>query len=264
MTFKVDNTSKTVLVGLLGFAVVGTFFWIIKKKPETVAHYHAEPPSVNALQERLIQIATNYLPSSKSTLGEPDPRWDAILGGKVNADEWKVYSRNFGTTCGVVAAAWLEEAGGPPDMINRAAPKGSGFKPGWHIIKIVEGAKKRGWYRAPSKGELPELNPGDFYGSNHPAKDKKTGKTIDGTHIGLVLSVERVGDELHIETADGGQGSWTKQFAARKKRVLRISSGNTPYIDGTMIPAGAIVVSSPGVGNARLDWWIRNGGDAIA
>ncbi len=266
-----DTTlSEVLVVSVLGFSIAGLFLWW-QKKQETKTSSSEAPtaptsttPLVSPLASRLLQVALNYLPESKSRISEPDPRWDKILGGRTSADSWKYYSRNFGTTCGVVAASWLEEAGGPPDMINRDPPGGSGFKNGWHIIKIMEGAKKLGWFRKPTNGQLPDLQPGDFYGSNHPAKDKKTGAVIDGTHIGTVLSVDRSGDTMTIETADGGQGDWIHQSAARRKRTLFISKGATPYIDGTLIPAGAVVLTTPGVGNAKLDWWIRNGGDNVS
>lgn len=243
------RSSLAASIGLVAAGVLAAGAWLAGRRKG------------GRLSERLLAVALADLPASDSVLTEPSERWDAVLGGRIDADRWRYYERGFGTTCGVVAASWLEDAGAPPEMINRNPPLGDGFKMGWHIIKARDGARKRGWLREPQSDQLPDLRPGDLYATNHPAKDKN-GKPIDGTHIGLVVAVEHAGDAINIETADGGQGPWRKQSAMRVARTVRISDGSLKYADGSPIPAGRVAVMRPGIGNTRLEWWIRLGDSA--
>lgn len=211
------------------------------------------------LPDLLVASALADLPDADTVLGEPDPRWDELLGGKLTADQWRYYERGYGTTCGVVTAAWLEAAGGPPVMINRAPPGGSAeMSPdgqhlakgsiGAHIRKLHDGGKSLGWLRTPTTGALPDLQSGDILGTEHDKFDAN-GKPIKGEHVDVVLSVEPVGDELHIETADGGQtDAQGRQAAKRRTRVITKNG----------------VVHSPGSGDAKVAWWVRTGGDDLA
>ena len=209
---------------------------------------------------RLVNVALAYLPTSSSTLGEGDPRWDALLGGKVGEGRWKYYQRGYGTTCGIVAAALLEEAGGPPELINRDPPGGSGFTPGAHISRLYEGAQKLGLLRKPDEGQVPDLRRGDIYGSTRPAKDKD-GNPLSGEHVGCVVGLDAAADSLAIETVDGGQGTSEHQMMKRIVRRVRMSDGTLAYPDGSRIPAGTVAIQTPGVGNTKLAWWIRLEGE---
>ena len=208
------------------------------------------------MRVRLVDVALSYLPTSASTLGEEDPRWDALLGGKMGDGRWKYYERGFGTTCAIVAAGMLEQAGAPPELINRDAPGGSGFKPGWHVTKLHEGATQLGWIRMPQEGRLPDLEPGDIYCATHPAKDRD-GNPLSGEHVGCLVGVDTTADAIALETADGGQGTSAHQMMARIRRVVRVSDGTLTYPDGSRIPSGTITIQTPGVGNTRLAWWIQ-------
>lgn len=192
--------------------------------------------------DTLVAVALESLPDSTTVLGEPSPEWDALLGGKKNASQWAYYDRGFGTTCGVVAAAWAEKAGWPADLINRDPPGGSGFKIGAHISRLHDGARAHGWLREPKHGELPDLQPGDILGTVHPSVDKD-GNPLAGEHVDVVLSVEPQDDgSLHIETADGGQeDAHGNQAAKRRQRSVRV--------DGSVV--------TPGSGNAHVAWWIH-------
>lgn len=219
------------------------------------------PPDVAA---ELVNVATRDLPDSSTVLGEPSPRWDEILGGRKGPGQWGYYEAHHGTSCGVVAAAWLEGAGGPPSLINRAPPGGNGFVIGKHITKLHDGAKAIGWLREPTRGELPDLAPGMIYGTTRPAKDAE-GHPLSGEHVGVILSVHRDGDVMTIETADGGQeDAQGRQAAKRKTRTVLVSQGSIPYSDGSMIPRGDVAIESPGAGNVKLAWWIATGGDPLA
>ncbi len=199
------------------------------------------PSGGHVLADALVNAALADLPDSTSVLGEPDPTWDERLGGKKSANQWAYFERGYGTTCGVVTAAWAEIAGWPADLINRALPGGSGFKIGAHISKLHDGARAHGWLHEPKHGELPDLVPGDILGTTHPAVDKD-GNPIVGEHVDVVLSVDPQDDGLHIETADGGQtDDKGNQAAKRRQRVVHAN--------------GAVV--SSGSGNATVAWWIR-------
>lgn len=201
------------------------------------------PSGGHVLADAIVAAALADLPDSTTVLGEPDPRWDELLGGKKSANQWAYFERGYGTTCGVVAAAWAEEAGWPADLINRDAPGGSGFKIGAHISKLHDGARARGWLHVPNKGELADLAPGDILGTEHDVVDKD-GNHTRGEHVDVVLSVTPQDDgTLAIETADGGQtDSQGRQAAKRRQRVV--------HANGTVV--------SPGSGNATVAWWIRS------
>ncbi len=196
----------------------------------------------HVLADSIVAAALADLPDSTSVLGEPDPTWDERLGGKKSANQWAYFERGFGTTCGVVAAAWAEIAGWPADLINRDPPGGDGFKIGAHISKLHDGARAHGWLHEPSHGVLPDLAPGDILGTTHPSVDKD-GKPLAGEHVDVVLSVTPQDDgTLAIETADGGQTD-DKGNQAAKRRT------RTVHANGSVV--------SPGSGNATVAWWIR-------
>lgn len=202
----------------------------------------SSPSGGSVYADTLVAAALEDLPNPDSVLGEPDPRWDALLGGKKSANQWAYYERGFGTTCGVVTAAWAEKAGWPAALINRDPPGGSGFKIGEHISRLHDGARSLGWLHTPNKGELPPLAPGDILGTEHPSTDKN-GNPITGEHVDVILSVTAQPDgTLAIETADGGQeDSHGNQAAKRRQRIV--------HANGTVV--------SPGSGNATVAWWIH-------
>lgn len=188
--------------------------------------------------DTLVAAALASLPNPDTVLGEPSPEWDELLGGRKSPNQWRYYERGYGTTCGVVAAAWAEKAGWPAELINRDPPGGSGFKIGEHISRLHDGAKKLGWLHTPVAGELPDLRPGDILGTTHPSVDK-SGNPITGEHVDVVLSNDGQGN---LETADGGQTDDNgNQAAKRRKR----------HVDAN----GTVV--TPGSSNAHVAWWIR-------
>lgn len=200
------------------------------------------PGGGSVLGDAIVNAALADLPDSTTVLGEPDPRWDELLGGKLNANQWRYYDRGYGTTCGVVAAAWAAQAGWPADLVNRDPPEGSGFKIGAHISRLHDGARAHGWLHVPNRGDLPDLVPGDVLGTEHDVFDKDGNKTR-GEHVDVVLSATPQDDgTLAIETADGGQeDAQGRQAAKRRQRVI--------HTDGTVV--------SPGSGNATVAWWIH-------
>lgn len=244
--------SSQIIALLAAGGFVSTLVYLIDK--------HSGPSvSSGGLAVRLVEVVLADLPNEDSVLGEPDSRWDTRLGGRLGPGRWAYYESSHGTSCAVVQGAWLELAGGPAVMINRKAPGGSGFKIGAPVSRLYEGARSLGWLREPKAGTLPDLRAGDIYGTTHPAVDKD-GNKLSGEHVGTVLSAELAGDTLNIETGDGGQkDSAGREAAKRRKRTISLSRGNQ-YSDGSLIPAGTAIVSTPGVGNTKLAWWIRTGG----
>lgn len=196
------------------------------------------------LRTCVVQRCIEVLPRSDSILGEPDPRWDAAMGGRKGPDVWSYYQENAGTTCGLFAAWVLSLCGAPPVMINRNPPEGSGFAIGAHITKIYQGAKSLGWLRTPpASGEL-ELLPGDLYCTTRPGATYH-GQPTSGEHVGFILSIGAAGPDgaRPVETADGGQTDQNgRQCAKRRQRTLR----------GRQLS----LVTGP----ATIDWWVRLGG----
>jgi len=226
------------IVGATALVSAGAAILVRRIYPSAVPSL---PGSGHVLADAMVAAALQSLPNSDSVLGEPDPAWDELLGGKKSANQWAYYERGYGTTCGVVAAAWAAKAGWPADLINRDPPEGDGFKIGAHISKLHDGARSHGWLHTPTKGELPDLQPGDILGTVHPATDKD-GNPLAGEHVDVILSVDPQDDGLHVETADGGQtDDKGNQAAKRRQRVI--------HADGTVV--------SPGSGNATVAWWIR-------
>ena len=196
------------------------------------------------LQSELLSAVLADLPDADSRLGEPDPRWDAILGGRTGPDSWNQYGRAAGTTCIITLNGWAILAGFPDNMVVAVpTPMGGGTR---MITAFNAGAGSRGWLHTPTRGELPDLRPGDAYEINHTTSDGS-----DGTHVGVVVSVTPSddGQSLTVETADGGQGTRTAQFAGRNVRTFSLSSGAHP-----------VVVQSPS-GPGWLDRWVSVGGD---
>jgi hypothetical protein len=190
-------------------------------------------------------VVLSHLPTQESKLGEPDPRWDAILGGRTGPDNWNWYGRAAGTTCIVTVNGFAAQTPGFPEnmVVREPTPNGGGTR---MIQAQIKGAEARGWLRTPVRGQLPNFRPGDIFNINHATSDG-----TDGTHEGVVVCVtpSADGQSLIVETADGGQGSRTAQFASRNKRTFRLSDGPNP-----------VVVQSPS-GPGWLDRWIALGGD---
>jgi len=163
------------------------------------------------------------LPTPTSTLSETSnaSRWDAILGGRTGPSSWNQYGKGAGTTCIIAVNGWARSTTGfPADMVvSVPTPTGGGTR---MIQAIINGAKQRGWFRTPVRGQLPNFRPGDIYISNHTAVDSVTKAPIDGTHVGVVLSavLSADGKSLTVETADGGQGTRLAQMASRLARSL--------------------------------------------
>lgn len=196
------------------------------------------------LRKNLVNVILADLPTPDSKLEEPNPRWDEILGGKRGPGRWGRYSNGYGTTCIITANGWGIDAGLPDDMlVKEDTPNGGGTK--IHQAMIT-GAKARGWYRTPTRGQLPDLRPGDIYVSN---KSRPDG--IDGTHMGVILRFTPAADgqSAEVETADGGQGDKGHQQAGRSIRTFRVSSGARP-----------VTISSKS-GESWLEHWFAIGGD---
>lgn len=197
------------------------------------------------LRAELLNVIQSDLPNANSVLGEPSPRWDALLGGRTGPNSWGRYGRGFGTTCVIVTNGWAIDAGFPSDMvITTPTPTGGGV-PILHAQ--IGAATTRGWLHTPKSGVLPNLRPGDIFNINHVTT---TGN--DGLHEGVVLSVVKSADgqSLTIESADGGQkDAQGREAATRQKRTFAFQSGAHP-----------IAVSSK-FGSGWLDRWIAVGGD---
>jgi hypothetical protein len=185
------------------------------------------------------------LPSRESRLEEPNPRWDEVLGGRTGPDAWQQYGRGAGTTCIVAVNGWARSTPGfPADMVvTEPTPAGGGTR---MITAFNDGARRRGWLRTPQRGVLPDFRPGDVFNINRVRADGN-----DGTHVGVVrrVTVAPDGRSMEVETADGGQGSLTGQYAGVNVRTFSISDG--PH---------AIAVHSP-ASDGWLDRWVAVGGD---
>jgi hypothetical protein len=197
------------------------------------------------LRANLVNVILKDLPDSTSVLGEPSPRWDEILGGRIGPNAWGRYGRGAGTTCIIVTNGWAINAGLPADMvITTPTPTGGGTP----ILQAqLKGAKERGWLHTPVAGVLPNLRPGDIFNIN-----QITSTGLDGTHEGVVLSATKSpdGQSITIESADGGQrDAQGRQAATRQKRTFAFQSGVHP-----------IAVSSK-FGSGWLDRWFAVGGD---
>jgi hypothetical protein len=196
----------------------------VKSKP--MSDFDATPPStqpsLSPLDAALLAAGRDLVPAPSTILRPGDPALDVVYGGRLpdvfGAPAWGYYEtklaggRSGGTTCGIVLAYLMARAGWPRGMINRLpsdpAP-GVGFTPGWHVTRIVEGAKRRGWYLAPPAG--PRV--GDAYHVDHPPKP-------NSDHVGLVESVSpaRADGTRTVTTIDGGQG--TGADVQRQTRTL--------------------------------------------
>ena len=188
------------------------------------------------LNDALLSAVLELLPTASTVLRPGDAALDPVYGGRradaFGAPAWGYYQRKIasgsgGTTCGTVLAYWMGRAGWPLDMIDRAptdpvAP-GASFTPGLSVSKIIDGAKRRGWYQAGGMS----WQPGDAYHVDHPPR-------VNSDHVGAVVSVSapRADGTRIIETGDGGQGD-----GADVKRNLRTLSadGSTLTLDG--VPA---------------------------
>ena len=200
------------------------------------------------LRAKLLAVVLGDLPEPDSKLGEPSERWDELLGGRKGPNNWGRYGRASGTTCLIALNGWAIDAGFPSDMVVAYdTPNGGGT-----LIAQAEiaGAKARGWYHEPQRGELPDFRPGDVYQTNRDAFDKN-GTKIDGFHTGVVVRVERSADgrSMRVETADGGQGTWNAQTAERQWRTFSLSDGPHPVLVQSRATSG------------WLQGWIAVGGD---
>lgn len=205
--------------------------------------------------DELADTILSYLPTPDSVLGPGAAAFDELMGGKLGTGRWARYEQGHGTNCGVAMVGFGIAAGLPPDLLNAAPPAGSGFTPGAHFSRLRSGAQARGWLRNPVAGQLPDVRRGDIFVSEKPPRDG-----VDGAHVGVVLSAERSGDAIELETADGGQDGGVA--IRRRRRTVRFSDGALAYWDGSSIPAGTVAIITPGVGNTRLEWWVRPGGDS--
>jgi len=197
------------------------------------------------LRSKFLSTILADLPDSSSVIHDTDSRFDALMGGKIAKGKWKRYEYPFGTNCLVTLVGWLIDAGAPADMLNAEPPEGAGFTPGAHGTKLIAGAKSRGWYKTPVKGQLPDFRPGDIFLLNH--------GNGNNTHGGAVVSVtpSADGQSLSVETADGGQGTRTDQEITRQTRTFTIGSG-----------AHAVEYSAKLV-NGNTAYGLYNGGGAI-
>lgn len=196
------------------------------------------------LRARLHAIVLQDLPEADSKLGEPSPRWDELLGGRISPGKWKHFETGYGTTCGAVVDGWLTDAEAPPQLIN-ASPEdgGSGYTIGASISRLIRGASELGWLRKVERGVLPAIRPGDIFRINR--------QSASGEHVGVALRVtpSADGQSLEVETADGGQGTREQQTATRNIRTFSLSSGAHP-----------IAVQSP-FNSGWLEEWVAVGGD---
>jgi len=206
-----------------GAAALGLVVWAASRhSPEDIP---TPPIPTNALshQNALLRSVLGFLPEETSILAEPDPRWDAILGGRKGPDLWGYYQwakgAKYGTTCGIFVAACAAYAGLPREIINRDPPEGSGYVPTAHIKRLWEGGGILGWRKAydPKSG----FEPGDIYCQ---ARDGTfNGKPTRIEHVGIVLSCLEDGRGGWIlETADGGQThpETGRQCAKRAQRTV--------------------------------------------
>jgi hypothetical protein len=195
------------------------------------------------LRNKFLNVVLKDLPTSSSIINQSSPRFDELMGGKKAPGMWERFQTNYGTTCAVTVVGWLLDSNAPSDMLNAAPPGGAGFTPGAHFTKLNAGAKSRGWWKTPVKGQLPDFRPGDIYEINH--------GNGNNSHVGVVLSVtpSADGQSIAVETADGGQGSTTAQEISRQVRTFSIGHG-----------AHAVEYSAK-YSSGWLDGWIALGGD---
>jgi hypothetical protein len=253
-------------------------------------------PELVGPSARFLRAILDTLPDARAILKPPDPLWDRMLGGKVadvaGGPAWGYYQarlpqpdgtwKSGGTTCGIVAAYWAGRAGWPREWVNRLPSDpvpGAGFRPGWHITKVYEGARKAAeqrtvgvpWLyriRAPSASSIAgaigawlgagigaagigaaglelapmELRIGDYYCVMHVDAE---GRTVAGSeHVGGVVqrSAPASTGEATVTTADGGQTCGQDQCAHWNMRTLRTS--------GEMVMGGEV---------KRLVWVVRAG-----
>lgn len=209
-----------------------------------------------SMSDDLRSAALEVLPSKDAVLQPPDPTWDAILGGRkgdsfggaawgyfaVYVNEKDGKKVKGGTTCGIFAAYCAGKAGWPVEMVNRkpddpVAP-GASFVPGAHILRVYEGAQKRGWIK---KGVAPE--PGDYYCVTHEGATYD-GKAVSGEHVGVVIDVSDAAADgtRKVTTADGGQSNAKGEQCAHQ-------NARTWYPDGRLtLTAGD---------NGKLAWIVR-------
>lgn len=165
------------------------------------------------LRSDLLNVILQDLPTSASTIDRSSARFDQLMGGKLATGMWGRYQTNFGTSCAVTVTGWMLDAHAPPDMLNAPAPGGGGFVPGAHFTRLMDGAKRRGWWRTPSPGQTPDVRPGDIYMSQHGPNTE---------HMGVVVAVTPNADgSLTVETADGGQVSSAALSGPDIKRQFR-------------------------------------------
>lgn len=182
---------------------------------------------------RILQCIQAVTPSDVG-----DPRFDAILGGRVGPGRWRYYETGYGTTCAIYVTYALECAGAPASCLNR----GQAFKPGAHLVPLLDCARAWGAYKPGFDG----ARPGDiYYVSNTPA----------AWHVGVLIS--SIG--TNVVTADGGQTNAKGQQCARLvRRVLQRD------------PGGRVALSGPnGFGGFRVVRWhidvsrlLQHGGSA--
>lgn len=141
-----------------------------------------------------------------------DPRFDAVLGGRVAPGKWRYYEAGYGTTCAVFVTYVLECAGAPVACLNR----GAAFKVGAHTVPLLDCARARGAYKPGLEG----VRPGDIY---------YVADTAHNWHIGFWLSA--LGS--HVVTADGGQTNASGQQCARfVRRVLKHDASGQAALSG--------------------------------
>lgn len=205
-----DVQKLVIGAGLAALAVVlGVVVW-------QVMSADAPKPALDAggAGGPILRAARRVIPCDFGT-----PLWDEILGGAIGPGRWKLYEKGYGTTCGIVVAYVLEQAGIDPRLINR----GDRYKIGAHISRLFQGGKAIGALRMDA-----ELEPGDVY-----CMLRDGGKPgVVPEHVGLVL--ERHGAEL--VTADGGQTDANGNQCARI--VRRTITGNRikgPFSTGTCV-----------------------------
>jgi len=213
-----------------GAAAVGLVVWAASRgRPEgpsgapTADAGPTTPDAPPTRAEALLRVVRGFLPEETSILAEPDPRWDAILGGRKGPDLWAYYQwakgAKYGTTCGIFAAACAAYAGLPREIINREPPEGSGYVPSHHIKRIWDGAGPLGW-RMAYDGKS-GLVPGDIYCQAR--NGTFNGKPTRIEHVGIVLSCLEDGRGGWIlETADAGQThpETLRQCAKRTRRIV--------------------------------------------
>lgn len=213
MTAATDAAERRqrAMVGLGGAAVAAFGLWALTRPRKAETH-----------AARLLRVVAAQLPEPTSIFAEPNPQWDAVLGGKQGPDRWRYYQwakgSKYGTTCGIYAAACAALAGWPRELINREPPEGSGYKPGYHIARLWDGGKALGW-RLDYDGKS-ALVPGDIYCQVH--EGLFNGKPTRIEHVGIVLSCVADGAGWSVETADGGQThpETGRQCATRTRRAL--------------------------------------------